>query len=83
METFTGFHIGMDYGHEKYVRLIWDNAGKIFYCSSRAKLEYVSYCLIDDLKTEEVKESKIRLYIGTHHYVQGKNVSSDWWSCPR
>jgi len=44
LETPNGMHVGVDYGHEKYVRLVRDSTGKVKRKADKAKIEHSPLC---------------------------------------
>jgi hypothetical protein len=44
LEMPNGVHIGIDFGHEKYVRLVRDDTGKIRCMANKGKIEHAALC---------------------------------------
>ena len=40
----NGVNIGLDYGPEKYVKLVRDGIGKIKHHGNKGKIEHTSFC---------------------------------------
>jgi hypothetical protein len=58
LETPNGAFVGIDYGHEKYVRLVRDSTGKVKRKANKAKIEHAALCRMSQQHTEGIKERK-------------------------
>ena len=69
LETVNGVTVSLDYGHEKYVRLVRDSTGKIYRRGSKARIEFAGLCCMDKHNNEGIKTAKT--VYGKHDYIEG------------
>jgi hypothetical protein len=58
LETSNGVFVGIDYGHEKYVRLVRDTTGKIYHARSVARIEHTAMCRMYQQEKQGIKDRK-------------------------
>lgn len=61
LETPNGVHVGMDFGFEKYVRLVRDQVGKIHRVGNELKLESAAMLRMSKEASEGIKDSKVHV----------------------
>ena len=58
LETPNGIFVGVDYGHEKYVRLVRDETGKVKRRGLESKIEHAALCRPGKQATQGIKSKK-------------------------
>jgi len=61
LKTPNGVTVGLDFGHEKYVRLVRDKTGKIKRRGAKARVESEAYCRMSRLQREGIKQRKVQI----------------------
>ena len=61
LRTPNGVTVGLDFGHEKYVRLVRDKTGKIKQRGAKARVESEAYCRMSRLQREGIKQRKLQI----------------------